>query len=245
MRILIVFFFILFSISCINSEKIEVKSTKPSKYYANCDTSDFYLYNYFKESKINRFEWEINRFKKEDAENGIIDSAIVFVGSSSIRKWHSLNEDFAPLTVLNRGFGGSTFPEMIFYVNDLVLKYNPSKIVVYEGDNDQYFMNPKQIFECACYFEKLIHSKLPNSEIYFMSIKPSASRRDKMRTMMITNTYLKNYSDTTNLTHYINVWDSCFVNNRIRSDIFAPDSLHLNSKGYQMLTKIVKPEIEK
>ena len=40
-------------------------------------------------------------------------NAVLFVGSSSFRGWKTLKEDMEGMTVINRGFGGSTFPDLL------------------------------------------------------------------------------------------------------------------------------------
>ncbi len=210
-----------------------------------CDTATFSVYNYFDSSRIARFQYEINKFSVEDSLNKIDYAKILFTGSSSIRKWDNVSSYFNNEKILNRGFGGSTFAELIYYAEDVIFKYNPQIILIYEGDNDQYILNPYQILKCACYLEKLIHSRLPETKILFLSVKPSPARRNKIRTMHETNILLKNFADTTKNTLYINVWDSMFdKNGKIIPDIFKKDSLHLNEAGYRIWAKIIQPYLQ-
>jgi hypothetical protein len=55
---------------------------------------------------VDRSEAEIRRFEESDRTTPPPAGGIVFVGSSSIRMWRSLESDFPGLPVLNRGFGG-------------------------------------------------------------------------------------------------------------------------------------------
>src|SRR5262245_66348764 len=63
-----------------------------------------------------RFESEIHAFEAADATDPPPQNGIVFTGSSSIRLWTTLAEDFAPLPVINRGFGGSMLPEVTAFL---------------------------------------------------------------------------------------------------------------------------------
>lgn len=238
----IIFVFCFLLLAC-NSKFLKINKAENYKTETFlCDTSNFDLFKIFTEESITRFQREIDIYAEKDAIQMPPDSCVLFVGSSSIRKWHSLEEEFINLQAVNRGFGGSTFPELIYYADELIFKYNPSKIVVYEGDNDQYFMSPYEIFENACYLEKIIHKKLPNTDLYFLSAKPSPSRREKIRSTVQTNEYLEEIADNCDKTFYINVWDSMFdENSNIRSDIFKKDSLHLNDKGYKIWFDIIYP----
>src|SRR5688500_3924563 len=82
------------------------------------------------------FEKDIRAYEAADRKDPPTPGGIVFYGSSSIRMWKSLKEDFPGMNVINRGFGGSTAPDALRYVDRIVIPYKPSAVVVYEGDND-------------------------------------------------------------------------------------------------------------
>ena len=101
---------------------------------------------------------------------------IVFVGSSSIRKWPTA-EYFPDLPIINRGFGGSHISDVNYYVYETVLKYKPKIIVFYAGDNDiAGGKSPEQVLNDYKRFIGLIHSNLSNTQVIFIPIKPSLRR---------------------------------------------------------------------
>src|ERR1700722_14882244 len=59
----------------------------------------------------------------------------VFYGSSSIRLWNTLAEDFDP-PVLNLGVGGSTLEACDHFFDRLVPPVHPRSLLLYAGDND-------------------------------------------------------------------------------------------------------------
>jgi hypothetical protein len=61
---------------------------------------------------------------------------IVFSGSSSIRKWESLQTDMAPLPVVNRGFGGAIIKQVTHYTGKMIVPLYPKLVVFYCGEND-------------------------------------------------------------------------------------------------------------
>src|SRR6266849_4026429 len=84
----------------------------------------------------NPFESEISALEAKLSQSPISSSPIVFYGSSSIRLWKSLQQDFSGYAVLNCGFGGSRLTDCVRYANRIVLPRKPSAIVIYAGDND-------------------------------------------------------------------------------------------------------------
>src|SRR4051794_39345746 len=81
------------------------------------------------------FQKDIQDFKKQDSTSFPPRNAIVFVGSSSFTKWKDVQDYFPNYKIVNRGFGGSTLPDVIRYVNDIIIPYHPKQVVIYCGDN--------------------------------------------------------------------------------------------------------------
>src|SRR5690349_4784090 len=74
---------------------------------------------------------EIVDFKKADSAQLPLSRPIVFVGSSSFTKWTDIKEYFPGYPILNRGFGGSTLPDVIRYCYDVILPYRPKQVFIY------------------------------------------------------------------------------------------------------------------
>ncbi len=86
-----------------------------------------------------KWENDIAAFEAADRIDPPPKDAIVFVGSSSIRLWKTLSDDFSGLPVINRGFGGSCMHDTLRYADRIVIPYRPRHVVVYAGDNDIAF----------------------------------------------------------------------------------------------------------
>jgi lysophospholipase L1-like esterase len=196
--------------------------------------------------KHNRFEQQIRIFERNQQKNSLNKGAIVFVGSSSIRGWRTLKKDMAPLTVINRGFGGSQAADALYYVDRIVTPYQPKKIVYYEGDNDiAQGKSPEQFLRDCQDFVKKVHSTLPKTIIYFLSIKPSLTRSHLQNTMQEANKLLQAYTKTHHELEYIDISTAMYDEmGKIRQDIFQADGLHLNAKGYEIWTQIIKQRIQ-
>ncbi len=197
---------------------------------------------------LKRYENEIILFEKEDSATGIDKNKILFAGSSSFRKWTGLEKDMYPLQVINRGFGGSTLPELLYYYDRLILKYQPSKIVLYEGDNDitAAFLTPEIVLKCFKLFVQLTENYLPGTPIFFISVKISPSREEFMDKLLITNMLIQEYCRNHPNLYYIDITQPMYDEyGNIRRDIFQSDELHLNESGYEIWTKIIKEALLK
>ena len=123
-----------------------------------------------------RFEKEVDSII---AANKSINkkNLILFTGSSSIRLWKNLKTSFPNHNVLNMGFGGSEMADLLYYSDKLIISFKPKQIFIYEGDNDLSFgRSAEQILASADGILSLIRQHLPESEVIFISPKPSLKR---------------------------------------------------------------------
>ncbi|RYU95672.1 hypothetical protein [Emticicia agri] len=205
-------------------------------------TAEKFTLNY----EVNRFEKEIEAYEKADAAIGLdkLQGQTIFYGSSSIRLWKSLKEDFAPMPVINHGFGGSTFPEMTYYAERMLVPYKPEKIVLY-CENDLFSgkdKTPEQVFDSFAELATLIQNKLPKTKVYYISMKPSISRKDKWHLTTKADALIKAYIDKHKNFTYMNIVPVMYrPNGTVNGEYFIKDSLHMTPKGYAQWTSVVRP----
>ena len=84
----------------------------------------------------NAWEGSIRKFEARDRDCPPASGGIVFTGSSSFTLWSTLEQDMAPLPVINRGFGGAFMGDVVRYADRIVLPYEPSAVVLFAGTND-------------------------------------------------------------------------------------------------------------
>lgn len=193
-----------------------------------------------------RFEEEINRFKDWDSKNSFPEDAILFVGSSSIRMWKTA-DSFPELPVINRGFGGSHFSDLLYYYDSLVLPYNPSVVVLYEGDNDVASgKSNDQVFDDYLEFTSRLTNDFPNVKLVFIPIKPSSSRWEMWPQMKKANQRIKNNIDQNSRFYYVDMVLPILKSDGTPDDsLFLDDLLHLNEKGYAKWNEAIRPSLEK
>ena len=183
--------------------------------------------------------------KRNDSLWDSSKETIVFVGSSSIRFWEDLQDRFPEKQVLNSGFGGSQTSDLLLHLNDLVLRYQPKKVFIYEGDNDiSNHKRPKSILGTT---ETIIQQLLrdqPDREIVLISAKPSISRwklRGKYRRL---NKKMEKFAQSNENVDFVNVWTPMLNERKLKEDIFVEDGLHMNEKGYDIWYNTLKAYVD-
>jgi len=199
------------------------------------------------EQELYPYTKEIQKFKKADSLAMPAQDAILFVGSSSIRKWKTLDRDMSPLKTINRGFGGSQLEHAIHFFSQIVTPYKPYAIVLYEGDNDiAGGKSPDSVFNDFLTFSQMVNDSLPGVPLFFISIKPSISREKVLPQMQLANALIRDYCSTQDGLYYMDVASGMMDDSgAIRKDIFVKDDLHMNAAGYKIWTGIIKPYLAK
>lgn len=190
-------------------------------------------------------EWEtaIKAFEAADKTNAPPQNAILFIGSSSIRIWTNLAACFPNEVVINRGFGGSQISDSVRYVERIVLPYKPKAVVFYAGDNDLFHgKSPRDIANDFKRFAYKIHWALPETKIFFISIKPSPSRWHLRDQVIASNELVKSLAKKQKEITFIDIYNSMLGDDgKPRKELFVKDGLHLNQQGYEVWTAVIKP----
>lgn len=188
----------------------------------------------------NRFESEIRSFEKQDSIKLPSEGANLFVGSSSIRFWKTLQQDFPDNQVINRGFGGSNLVELAFLSERIITKYNPSKIFIYAGEND---INDGVLAEEVLERLKIVVEKIrqkSNAAIVFISIKPSVARASQIKVQNKANKLIRRYMRKIENGEFVSIVKEMQIKKAPNESLFVKDMLHMNALGYQIWTKKIK-----
>ncbi len=188
---------------------------------------------------------DIQVFKQKDAAQAPALQSILFVGSSSFTKWTDVQDYFPGYPVLNRGFGGSSLPDLIRYANDIIFPYQPKQIVIYCGENDLAASDTVTAAMVVARFTTLfgmIRKKLGGVPVLFVSLKPSPSRSRLFSAMKEVNAQVKSFLQKNKKTAFADVYSKMLdANGEPMQDIFLDDKLHMNAKGYAIWKEVIEP----
>ena len=192
---------------------------------------------------------EIQAFERLDKTQTYAEDAILFIGSSSIRLWKTLEEDMKPYPVIQRGYGGAHFRDMVFFT-DRILADHPLSMVVCFVANDISGSGkdgtPQEVLKLFKYFIKQVRAKHPSIPIMQVAITPTQSRWRLWPQINVVNELIKAYCEKTENLYFINtVPEFLDEHGKPKPQWFVGDQLHLNKKGYEVWNRIIKGEIEK
>jgi lysophospholipase L1-like esterase len=196
------------------------------------------------DASIATSQWEpaFTAFAADDAAHPHPPGGVLFVGSSSIRLWNDLEEQFKDLpVVIKRGFGGSQLSDCVKHLNRLVVRYRPRTVLVYAGDNDLAAgTSPQEVLRRFVAFVEGVHRDLPDTDIAYISIKPSPSRSTLLTRIRETNALIRDYADAEGRVDFIDVYTPMLdASGKPRGELFRADALHLNADGYALWKRVI------
>lgn len=188
------------------------------------------------------FENEIRNYEKQDSISLPKKGQILFIGSSSFRIWKTFSTDLAGISAINRGFGGSTMTDALYYFDRMVVKYAPSTVVVYEGDNDlAKGKSPEELAKEYEDFSNRLKKALPKTKLVYLAVRPSLSRIAIVDKQKQFNGWLEKYCKSQKGRFFLDMHSPFYLpDGTLMPDIFVADRLHLNEKGYQIFSAKIR-----
>lgn len=192
-----------------------------------------------------RFHEEIQTLKeKTDSLWNGEKGTVLFTGSSSIRMWEDLQERFPEQNILNTGFGGSQASDLLYYLEPLVLAYQPKKVFIYEGDNDlAEGKSVKQVLKVLDQISEEVRKDYPEISIVLISAKPSVSRWSLRGKYKRLNKKLERWAARHQYLDFADVWNPMLMDKKLNPSLFIADGLHMNASGYDIWENALKPFI--
>lgn len=193
------------------------------------------------------FADEIRTFQHQDSLHFPPKNGIVFIGSSSIRKWTDLESRFSDKPIIRRGVGGSELWQLVaYYTPYILIPYHPRKIFIYAGENDiASGKSPQYVADEFSKLWVLIDQKLPTAQIYFMSIKQGIARAKYADQVNQANDLIKAYLQNKPHSLFIDMNAVIYKPSTTLPDssLFQSDYIHLNTTGYDKWQKVLGPYI--
>jgi lysophospholipase L1-like esterase len=190
-----------------------------------------------------RWEPEIAAYEAADRLKLPPKEGILFIGSSTIRLWKTLAEDFPDHPVINRGFGGSEIRDATHFAERIIFPYEPRQIILRAGGNDVHGGRlPFAVANDFVEFARTVHKRLPNTEILYIGVSPAPARWGESDKYQELNRRIRQEALNMPRVGYIDSFDiGVKPDGKPRWEVFVADRLHFNAEGYKLLADRVQP----
>ena len=192
------------------------------------------------------FEKEVREISAQLDSIGWDTGSTLLTGSSTIRMWKDVQTTFPDIPILNTGFGGSKATDLEKQLFPLVIRLEPSRVFIYEGDNDLWADVPvADIMTSLDNIVTRLQLVNPKIEIFLIGAKPSPSRWKKKQSYLIFNQMLSEYCLAQDGVNFVDTWKPLTdAEGNPRPELYLEDQLHLNESGYVIWAEIFRPYLK-
>lgn len=199
-------------------------------------------------NSVQGWEADIKKFEQLDSITKYPEDAILFMGSSSIRLWNTLEKDMKPYNTIQRGFGGAKLSDVAWYTPRIVYPHKCKAVVIFVAnditgsDEDK---SPREVASLFQYIVKTIRRELPHVPVFYIQVTPTESRWNVWPQIQEGNTLVKQKCEKMHDVHFIET-ARYFLNEdgKPNPSLFLDDKLHLNAEGYRTWTKVIKENLD-
>jgi hypothetical protein len=174
--------------------------------------------------------------------------AILFIGSSTIRLWDSLEQDVAPYKTIKRGFGGAKFCDLAIHCPRLVDDLNYRAAVVFIANDIKGEVSDKEPAEMKRLARITIESlkaRNPSAPVIILSITATPSRFAYWNRIQSANRTLSTLASELQGVYFLETEKHYLTEDGKPIDkYFVEDRLHQTSEGYRLLGSLVKSKLD-
>ncbi len=197
-----------------------------------------------------KWEKDIAAWEEKDKSEVADESSILFLGSSSIRRWTTVSKDMAPWPCVSRGYGGAKFSDLAIYAPRLLAAHHPRGVVIYVGNDitgkPDLDKSPEEVVRLLGIVVDAVKKQSPNAEVFVIAITPAPSRFAAWPQIQAANHQLKAFCERGKQLHFIETHPFYLTaEGEPRPELFVEDRLHQNASGYQIWSGIIRKELER
>ena len=192
-----------------------------------------------------RWDDELAALAERDRAAPPAPGGICLIGSSNIRLWTTIADDFPGMNVVNRGVGGARLAELADFAPRLVAAAKPRAVVVSAGTNDVAAGATAQEVQGA--FATLVanlRTATPDATIAFLAIAPSLERWEQAGLQREANEAVRVFIEASGdpRLRYLDA-NAAFLGPDGRPDpvSFADDQQHPSTIGNARRAEILRP----
>lgn len=206
------------------------------------------VYAKYAEAAEKRWASEMARIDKlNETETHPADS-VLFIGSSSIRLWDTIQNDVAPYKPIQRGYGGARYSDLAVFAERLIKPHRYQAMVVFVGNDvtgSDADLSLTEIERLARYVVGVSRAHQPQAPVLLVEVTPTSSRYRVWPQIRRVNDLLREIAMTEPNTYFIPTAEYYLdANNKPVDRYFRSDLLHLNEQGYAVWSKLITRRLD-
>jgi lysophospholipase L1-like esterase len=196
-----------------------------------------------------RWGEELAAFARLDRQSPAQTGGVCLLGSSNIRMWSTLADDFPGMNVVNRGVSGCRLAELAEFAPLIAAPLEPRLVVVSAGTND--LAAGRTPADIAADFGRLVTNlrrELPDVKVAFLAISPSIKRWEQRELQAEANEAVRRLIDSAELGAAVEFIDAnrafLGLDGTPAAECFLDDQQHPSTIGNARRAEIMRPVME-
>ena len=202
----------------------------------------------YREAATKRWSKAIDDFDVQNESEPDPQDAILFIGSSSIRRWETMATDMTPYRTIRRGYGGAKFTDMGVFADRIVTPHQYRGLVMFVGNGvtgTPEDHTPDQIEELARYIVDVSQKHQTDAPVFLIEITPCEKRFDAWPKIRQVNARLREIALSTPNTYFIPTASHYLkTDGTPRAELFVSDRLHLSERGYELWSSLIRRRLD-
>ncbi|ADB36101.1 Esterase/lipase-like protein [Spirosoma linguale DSM 74] len=195
------------------------------------------------------FKWstEVQQLTHLDSTTKDPQNAILFSGSSYIRRWTTIARDLAPIPIIHRGYGGAKLNDFAYYISRIVKAHRLKAAVFYVGNDIVGVLvdkTPLQVLNLVKNVTRQVQAIHPDLPIFWIQVSPNPKRWPVWDQTSAANELIRQYCEQTPNLHFIETaYTFLGPDGKPIPSLYDADTLHLNEAGYKRWAVIIKKSL--
>jgi hypothetical protein len=202
----------------------------------------------YREAAVKRWEDDIKKLEARDESEPDPVDAILFIGSSSIRRWQDLAIDMTPYRTIQRGYGGAKFSDLAVYAERLICPHDYRAVVIFVGNDvsgKPTDHTPDQVEQLVRHVVGVAQRHRPQSPVLLIEVTPTEKRWAVWPKVREVNARLREIALATPHTYFLPTAGHMLrPEGTPRIELFVEDKLHLNRQGYGLWSELIRRRLD-
>ncbi len=173
---------------------------------------------------------------------------MLFIGSSSIRLWDTIDKDMAPYKPIQRGYGGANYRDLAVFAETLCKPHRYKAMVVFVAndvtgkDTDTPIAHVTRLAEHIC---RVSLEHQPDAPVFIVEVTPTPSRFAVWDKIRLVNAGLRGIALTRPKVNFIPTAEHYLdAEKQPIASYFREDKLHQNESGYELWSRLIKASLD-
>lgn len=195
-----------------------------------------------------QWDLDIEEFDRLNQAEVHPEDSILFIGSSSIRLWETIEEDVAPFHPIQRGYGGAKYTDVAVFAERLLHPHRYRALVVFVGndvtgnDDDRTI---DQVIQSIRHILHISNAHRPDAPVLIVEITPTRFRFRAWKEIRQVNAAIRELCLTSPNVYFVPTAEYYLQSDKQpRTELFGKDRLHLNRAGYRLWGRLIRQRLE-